>query len=299
MATTDPVTKIQFIQEATSQLAEEIAKLRKGEYKKLYSQTRSFIEALQRSPRGQNTTYGPSIVSIQQVRDCLEDSKQLDGEDRTTHFTTLLGCFLSLVEKLQQLVQRVNDWIREPVNELTIHDRQWEANNGILKEIEFWVRFVDENNDFTEIHKHKTLENLRGLNTGEVALWGAVVNLIPILMKTAEDIAKLSSKWITITYKLGMGIYNEATQEAVAERFREESADRPPSQKKVPTKKPSSSSKKTEKKTRKTYADKCDEKFQGRISLLERPPWKPSSTHPHNLYPQLHIHLQDPKTYSV
>lgn len=67
MATTDPATKIQFVQEATVQLKEEIGKMRNGEYKKLYSQTRSFIDALQRSPNGQNTTYGPSVVSIQQV----------------------------------------------------------------------------------------------------------------------------------------------------------------------------------------------------------------------------------------
>ncbi|PIK57250.1 hypothetical protein BSL78_05820 [Apostichopus japonicus] len=228
MATTDPATKIQFVQEATVQLKEEIGKMRNGEYKKLYSQTRSFIDALQRSPNGQNTTYGPSVVSIRQVRECLEHSKSLDGEERITHFTILLECFLSLMGKLQELVQRVNDWIREPINELTVHDKQWETNSNILKETEFWARFVDEIINFTDLHKFKTLEKFRGLNTGEVALWGAVVNLVPVLMKTAEDISKLATKWINITYKIGMGIYNEATREAMAKTSRKNSAERTP-----------------------------------------------------------------------
>lgn len=302
MAAADPATKIPLIQEATVQLSEQIEKMRSGEYKKLFSQTRSFIDALQRSPRGQNTMYGPSVISIQQVRECLEDSKSLDGEERTTHYTILLECFLSLMGKLQELVQRVNDWIREPINELTIHDKQWKSNSEILKEVEFWARFVDENNDFTDLHKHKTLENFRGLNTGEVALWGAVVNLVPVLMRTAEDIAKLATKWISVTYKLGMGIYNEATQEAKANAAgKKNSAENGAANRGSGGKKrPSATKREAEKKQPpKTYADRCDEKFKGRISLLERPPWKPSSTHPHNLYPQLHIHLQDPRTYSV
>ncbi|XP_022106454.1 LOW QUALITY PROTEIN: uncharacterized protein LOC110987739 [Acanthaster planci] len=297
MAKKDPSATLRYIEEVSAQLSDEVRQLRQGDYTKLFKQTRSFVDGLQRSPKGRTTTYGPSITTIASVRDCYEDSKRLD-KDRPTHFTSVIGHFLTLVNALRTLAQRVREWIAEPIGELTVHDRQREAARKIKSEMEFWEEFLDEHNDFTDLHKHKTLEEFRGLNTGEVPLWGAVVNLIPVLLKTADGIAELSAKWCSTTHRLGMGIYEQRPSSG-APGSRPESRARGSSATggQRPKTTPERSCSGDGRKPRKTYADKMDEKYKGRISLLERPPWKPSSQLPHNLYPQLHIHLGDPTNH--
>ncbi|XP_038054233.1 uncharacterized protein LOC119726568 [Patiria miniata] len=302
MAKKDPSATLRYIEEVNGQLSEEIRQLRQGDYTKLFKQSRSFIDGLQRSPKGRTTTYGPSVTTIGSVRDCYEDSKRLD-KDRPTHFTTVIGHFLALVDALRTLAQRVREWIGDPIGELTVHDRQRETARKIKSEIEFWEMFLGEHNDFTDLHKHKTLEEFRGLNTGEVPLWGAVVNLVPVLLKTADGIADLSAKWCSTTHRLGMGIYEQRPSSGAQAGSRPESrtrggsatgGQRPASRSAGAKKTPERSGTGGGSNQRKTYADKMDEKYKGRISLLERPPWKPASQIPHNLYPQLHIHLGDP-----
>ncbi|XP_071784132.1 uncharacterized protein [Asterias amurensis] len=297
MARKDPSTTLQYMSEVNGQLSDEVRQLRQGDYTRLFKQSRSFIDALLRSPKGQLTTYGPSVTSIAKVRDCYEDSKRLD-KDRKTHFTQVIGYFISLVDALKILAQRVREWIGDTVNELTVHERQRAPAKKIQSEIDFMEKFLEEHNDFTDLHKHKTLEEFRGLNTGEVPAWGAVVNLIPVLLKTADSIAELTAKWSSITHRLGMGIYETAPAGRPDSRARGGSATGGPrsSSRPSPQKTPERSGSGAVK-TRKTYADKMDEKFKGRISLLERPPWKPSSQIPHNLYPQLHIHLGSPTNH--
>lgn len=293
MAKKNPPATLRYIEEVNGQLSEEIRRLRQGDYTKLFKQSRSFIDGLQRSPKGRTTTYGPSVTTIASVRDCYEDSKRLD-KDRTTHFTVVIGHFLSLVDELRTLSKRVREWICDPVGELTVHERQTDTRKKIQAEMEFWEKFLEEHNDFTDLHKYKTLEEFRGLNTGEVPMWGAVVNLVPVLLKTADGIADLAAKWCSTTHRLGMGIYEQRPASG-AQGSRPESRTRGGSA--TGGQRPASrtaSGSAGGPKPRKTYADKMDEKYKGRISLLERPPWKPSSQQPHNLYPQLHIHLGDP-----
>ncbi|XP_033116544.1 uncharacterized protein LOC117116587 [Anneissia japonica] len=284
----DPVQLLRYMQDASSQLTNEIQQLRSGAYRKLYQQTRSFIDALQRSPQAQTTMYGPSVRTITEVRQCYEHSKILDA-DRPTHFTSVLELFLDLVDHLQMLAGRATDWIGEPVMELTVHPKQEELCSKISDELRFWIQFTDEENDFTELHKHKTLEEFRGLNSGEVPVWGAVVNLVPVLLKSAEIIADQQTKWSSITGRLGMGIYSQQCKDSA-----EQNGDGGSRGSSGRSSAGSSGKSSNKKKPKKTYADQVDQRNKGKMSLHERPPWKPSSTIPHNLFPKLHIHLSDP-----
>lgn len=63
----NPDEVLPYIARVNTQLAGEVRQLREGTCHKLYKQTRSFIDALQRSPLGQNTTYGPSVCTISEV----------------------------------------------------------------------------------------------------------------------------------------------------------------------------------------------------------------------------------------
>ena len=189
MAAKNPSGTLQYMQEANAQLTQEVRRLREGDYKKLFQQTRSFLDGLQRTSRGQDTMYGASITRISQVRDAYAESKKMDGET-TTHFTKVIGYFCSLVDSLRNLLHRCIEWFGDPVRELTVHQDQRITSDKIEKELRFWEKFMDESKDLSDLHKYKTLEEFRGLNTGEVALWGAVVNLIPVLLKTADGIAE-------------------------------------------------------------------------------------------------------------
>ncbi|XP_071960189.1 uncharacterized protein [Antedon mediterranea] len=288
MTDRDPVQLLRYMQNVSSQLTSGIQQLREGPYRKLYQQTRSFIDALQRSPKAQGTMYGPTIRTIAEVRQCYDHSQIMDGE-RPTHFTTVIGLFLDLVSHLQTLANRAKEWIGEPISELTVHPKQEETCDKINEELQFWIQFTDEENDFTELHKHKTLEEFRGLNSGEVPVWGAVVNIVPVLLKTAETIAEQQAKWSSVTGRLGMGIYNQERKECSEQNGR---SSRTSSGRSAGA--ASSRKSQTKKTSKKTYADKVDQKNKGKMSSLERPPWKPASSIPHNLFPKLHIHLSDP-----
>ncbi len=146
MAKKDPSTTLQYMSEVNGQLSDEVRRLRQGDYTRLFKQSRSFIDALQRSPKGQLTTYGPSITSIAKVRDCYEDSKRLD-KDRKTHFTEVIGYFISLVDAMKILAQRVREWIGDTVNELTVHERQKDTAKKIQSEIGFMEKFLEEHNE--------------------------------------------------------------------------------------------------------------------------------------------------------
>ncbi|XP_072025681.1 uncharacterized protein [Amphiura filiformis] len=302
MASKNPSATLQYMQEANGQLSDEVRRLREGDYKKLFQQTRSFLDGLQRTSRGQDTMYGASITRISQVRDALVESKKMDGEN-TTHFTKVIGYYCSLVDALHNLLQRCIEWFGDPVRELTVHHEQQTPCEKIQKELQFWEKFLDENKDLSDLHKYKTLEEFRGLNTGEVSLWGAVVNLIPVLLKTADGIASQVAKWTAITLRLGMGIFNDQAPAPKMTNGAGRTGGSRGSGSATGAKKVSMTQQRPSSNThggapKKTYADRMDEKYKGRISLLERPPWKPSSQRAHNLYPQLPIHLGNPKQHA-
>ncbi|XP_077982130.1 uncharacterized protein LOC144437139 [Glandiceps talaboti] len=342
---------LQHMQEANGQLTDEVRKIKMSEYKRLFQQTRSFIDALERCPLSRHRSYGPSILTIGQIQDCYRISQKLDGE-RKTHYTVLLGYFVHLSSILRQLADNVRDWLGEPVEQLTVHPEQEATGVKILAELAFWEKFMNEDNDFTDLHKYKTIEEFRGLNTGEVSLYGAVVNLLPVTLNTIEGITVEVSRWLNITYRLGNGIFRErksllakepvpnssrsgsrsgsrpgsrpcSATNAVRPSSRASGAsvtnqrplsrssplDRPATaRERVPSRqgttvgtqtqfsKPASREKPKARvtsapPTRRSYADQLATRYKGKISLYERPPWKPSSKIPHNLYPQLHIHL--------
>ncbi|XP_070557753.1 uncharacterized protein [Ptychodera flava] len=344
----DQSAVLQHMQEANTQLSNEVRKLKASEYKKLFQQTRSFIDALERCPLSRHRSYGPSILTIRQVQDCFHVSQKLDGE-RKTHYTILLGYFLHLSDTLRQLAVNAREWLGEPVEHLTVHPHQLDTGSKILAELSFWEKFLNEDNDFTDLHKYKTLEEFRGLNTGEVSIYGAVVNLLPVILKTMEGITDEVTKWSNITYRLGVRIFKDNPKSLLAPEpvqpsgsrsgsragsrpASASSGQRPASRASVTNQRPSSrnsalerpataaarppsrqgttvgtqtnfsrqaSREKTKTRvtsappSRRTYSEQLAARYNGKISLYERPPWKPSSTMPHNLYPRLHIHLPD------
>ncbi|XP_002730603.1 uncharacterized protein LOC100366434 [Saccoglossus kowalevskii] len=367
LATCDHPAVLQHMQEANTQLLNEIRKIRCSEYKKLFQQTRSFLDALERTPLARHRSYGPSVRTMRQIRDCYHTSQKMDGE-RTTHYTVLLGYFIHLGDELRQLAINVKEWLGEPVEQLTVHPSQEACGRKILEELAFWDTFLNEDNDFTDLHKYKTLEEFRGLNTGEVSIYGAVVNLLPVMLKTIELITQEVTKWLNTTYRLGMGIFrngrsilvqessngpavrpgsragsyagsrsgSRAEPRPVSSRDHRPSSrasyehQRPGSRSSAMVERPSTARDRPCSRyghtiatqtdfqrpaskditrpasrdaprtrivsapvSRRSYAEQLASRYNGRISLLERPPWKPSSQVPHNLYPKLHIHLGD------
>ncbi|XP_041460306.1 uncharacterized protein LOC121411577 [Lytechinus variegatus] len=291
----DPDEVLPYIDRVNSDLANKLRALKEGSCQQLYKKTRSFIGALQRSPTGQNTTYGPSINTILQVRDCYDHSVKLDG-DRTSHFTEVLQLFLVSVKTLRELCDEIHSCIGENIMALTVHEKQRAKAEKIRSNIEFCRKYLEEDTDFHELASHKTTEKLRGLNTGEVSDWGAVLNLIPVIMSKFQDVYNATADWTSITRAERNTIF------APSKRVSSSRAGSRPGSRQSGGRNSSQAMKGNQtnmaqnqtKKPRKTYADRVDERNKGKISLLERPPFKPSSNPPHNLYPQLHIHLGDP-----
>ncbi|XP_071484249.1 uncharacterized protein [Diadema antillarum] len=293
----NPDEVLPYVARVNSQLSDEVRKLQEGTCKKLYKQTRSFIDALMRSPNGQNTTYGPSICTISEVRECFEHSKQLDG-DRPTHFTHVLELFITSIETLQRLCSEMHTCIGETVMALTQHECQRASAEKIRNALEFCREHLNEDTNFIELSAKSTIEKFRGLNTGEVANWGAVLNLIPVIVNKCQEIADATADWTSVTLSQRNVIFRESkSKDATKPRSasRQSGRNSATGMNGTQTQRAGQQAGQGQtRKPRKTYADKVDERNKGRISLLERPPWKPSSNPPHNLYPQLHIHLGDP-----
>ncbi|XP_070557486.1 uncharacterized protein [Ptychodera flava] len=262
----DPILLMEYLQDATSQLIREVNHIRGGEYSSLYRQTRSFLDALQRTPKvPENDLNAHSIRTINDVRECYHHSKEMDGPERTTHFTVVLGYFLDVCQAIRDLSARVSEWIGGAIRELTVHPDQESACQKSLKEIDFIEKFLQEDNDFMDLGKYKTLQELRGLDCIEVSAWAPVVNLLPILLKTLDEIPDMIAEWFEITRELGMGIYDHLL-----------------------TKTPVPTPPQTPKDEIITQKDNN--------SMKGRPPWKPSSTSPHDLYPKLPIHQPFPRS---
>lgn len=296
----NPSSTVQCIQDSNEQLSKEIRRLKEGEYRKLYQQTRSFIDALQRTANGKDTMYGASITRVSHVQDAYKESQKMDG-DRRSHFTNVIEYFCNIVTTLQNLQKQCEIWFGEAIRELTVHPDQRAHCDRIQEELRFWFRYTDKNKDLSDLHRNKTLEEFRGLNTGEVALWGAVVNLVPVLLKTAQIVADEVAKWTAVTLRLGVGIFatrdQEPTSSPSAAAARKSKMNNGKGSGTSPQQRFTSGTQRKTSGTKKTYADRMDEKYKGKIALLERPPYKPSSQKAHNLYPQLPIHLGDPKQH--
>lgn len=251
----DPVLMIEYVQDATAQLIREIAHIRAGEYSSLYRQSRSFLDAMQRTGKvPENDHNCVSIRSIGDVRECYKLSKEMDGEERTTHFTVVLGYYLHVCYAIRELAARVHEWIAGGIHQLTVHPDQEAACSKLCSEIDFIVKYIEEDNDFTDLGKYKTLQELRGLDYGEVPAWAPVVNLPPVLLQCLEEVPAMVSEWLKITSRLGMGIYSHLL------------ANTP-----VPT--PPQTPKE----------ESNDDKDKN--LLAGRPPWKPPSKQPNNLFP--------------
>ncbi|XP_002730605.1 uncharacterized protein LOC100366581 [Saccoglossus kowalevskii] len=251
----DPVLMIEYVQDATAQLIREISHIRAGEYNSLYRQSRSFLDAMQRTSKvPENDHSFAGIRTIRDVRECYALSREMDGDERTTHFTIVLGYYLHVCQAIRDLANRVRAWIGDGIKELTVHPDQEAASKKLCCEIDFIVKYIEEENDFMDLGKYKTLQELRGLDCGEVPGWAPVVNLPPVLLQCLEDVPGMVASWIDITTQLGMGIYSHLLVNTP-----------------VPTPPPT------------PKEDTNDNKDKN--TMEGRPPWKPPSKQPTNLFP--------------
>lgn len=83
----------------------------------------------------------------------------------------------------------MHNCIGESVRALTLHDKQRAKAEKIRSDIEFCRVHLQEDTDFSDLASHKTIEKFRGLNTGEVSNWGAVLNLIPVIVSIFQDVS--------------------------------------------------------------------------------------------------------------
>ncbi|XP_077981188.1 uncharacterized protein LOC144436306 [Glandiceps talaboti] len=254
----NPILLMEILQDATTQLLREIDHIRSGEYNSLYRQSRSFLDAMQRTPKvPESDVNGGWIRCISDVHECHNHSRILDGNERTTHFTIVLLHYLKLCQAIRDLSARVKEWIGDCIRQLSVHPDQEEACQRILTEINFIEKYIEENNNFMDLGKHKTLQELRGLDCIEVPPWAPVVNLPPVLLRTLEELPDMIAVWFQITQRLGMGIYDHLLT-------------------KTPVPTPPATPKE----------DILKQKDNN--SMKGRPPWKPVSLNPNDLkkYPK-------------